>query len=132
MPSSHTTIGAWVNTKTRRKNLNAAKPLEQSKGLGGNICCKDKSCSPKLSHRVNSLQYNFGEKPNVILYTDINHYVGTPKQKEHYLNHVPGMNLEFSTVCLHGLRILDYYDEIVKSLDVKYIWTTSKKFIVTM
>ena len=25
--------------------------------------------------------YNFGEKPTVILYTDINHHVGTSKQK---------------------------------------------------
>ena len=31
-------------------------------------------------------QYNFGENPTVILYTDINHHVGTPKlnTKEHY------------------------------------------------
>ena len=28
-----------------RKNLNAAKPPEQSKGLGGNIDCKDKESS---------------------------------------------------------------------------------------
>ena len=33
------------------------------------------------SHRVNSLQYNIGEKPTVTLYTYINHHVGTPKQK---------------------------------------------------
>ena len=26
-------------------------------------------------------QYNIGEKPTVILYTYINHHVGTPKQK---------------------------------------------------
>ena len=26
-------------------------------------------------------QYNFGEKPSVILYTNIIHHVGTPKQK---------------------------------------------------
>ena len=31
---------------------------------------------------------------------------------------------------LHVLRVLDYYVEIVSSLDVKYIWT--KDFIVTM
>ena len=31
-------------------------------------------------------QYNFGEKPTVILYTDINNHLGTPKlnTKEHY------------------------------------------------
>ena len=34
----------------------------------------------RLSHRANR-QYNVGEKPTVILYTDINHHVGTPKQK---------------------------------------------------
>ena len=27
-------------------------------------------------------QYNIGEKPTVILYTYINHHVGTPKQKQ--------------------------------------------------
>ena len=27
-------------------------------------------------------QYNFGEKLTVILYADINHHVGTPKQKQ--------------------------------------------------
>ena len=27
-------------------------------------------------------QYNIGEKPSVILYTYINHHVGTPKQKQ--------------------------------------------------
>ena len=27
-------------------------------------------------------QYNIGEKPTVILYTDINHHVGTPKLKQ--------------------------------------------------
>ena len=39
-------------------------------------------------------QYDFGEKPTVRLYTDINHHVGTPKQniKKHYL--VSSMNLE--------------------------------------
>ena len=26
-------------------------------------------------------QYNFGEKPTIMLYTDINHHVGTPKQR---------------------------------------------------
>ena len=27
-------------------------------------------------------QYNFGEKPTVTLYANINHHVGTPKQKQ--------------------------------------------------
>ena len=45
-----------------RKNLNAAKPPEQSEGFGGNIGCKDKSLHgikrlPQCYHigRVNSI-----------------------------------------------------------------------------
>ena len=33
------------------------------------------------SHRVNSTG-DIGEKPIVMLYTNINHHVGTPKQEE--------------------------------------------------
>ena len=41
-----------------------------------------KKGSPMESHRVNSMSYIIGEKPTVILYTSINHHVGTPKQKQ--------------------------------------------------
>ena len=33
----------YVKKKQFQKNLNAAKPPEQSKGLGGSISCKDKN-----------------------------------------------------------------------------------------
>ena len=42
-------------------------------------------------------QYNIGETPTVVLYIDINHHVGTPKQKTRN----------------------------VISLDVQYTWTKS-------
>ena len=32
-------------------------------------------------NRIGSTVYNIGEKPTIILYTDINHHAGTPKQK---------------------------------------------------
>ena len=40
-------------------------------------------------------QYNFGEKPTVILCTNIIHHVGTPKRFQYII---------------HGLHFLDYYN----------------------
>ena len=41
---------------------------------------------------IKDQQYNFGGKPTVILYTDINHHVWTPKQKN--IRTLSGMSLE--------------------------------------
>ena len=62
------------------KNLNAVKSPERSQGLGGNIGCEDKNWFPNVITK--GQQHNCGKKPTVILYTDINHYVRTPKQKQ--------------------------------------------------
>ena len=46
--------------------------------------------------------------------TDNNHHVGTPKlnTKEHYLSSTPyEFRIQYS---LDGLRVLEYYDEIVR------------------
>ena len=81
------------------KNLNASKPSEHappgeklSKGLGGNIGCRDKDffmVSEGFPNNVTTSgqQNNIREKPSVILYTYINHHAGTPKLqiKEHSL-----------------------------------------------
>ena len=48
-------------------------------------------------------QYNFEENPTVILYTDINNHVVTPKIK--HKRTLSSKNLEFNTV-LNGLRVL--------------------------
>ena len=87
-----------------KKNLNAAKPPEQSKGLGGNIIgCRGQNLY--IVHGIKRVsqcitcgqQYIFGEKPTLMLYTDINHHIGTPKQNtKHY--QVPGMNLDVQSI----------------------------------
>ena len=75
-----------------KKNLNAAKPPEQSKGLGGirTLAVRTKKLYmilKRFSNVITKGQHNnFGEKPTVILHTDISDHVGTPKlnTKEHY------------------------------------------------
>ena len=67
-------------------------------------------------------QYNFRGKPTVILYADINHNVGTPKQKRKKKITLSGTRYEFIIqYSLHGLRVLDYYNENIQSLDVHFI-----------
>ena len=51
------------------------------------LCRKMTRVHPVVSFPLNNnnnkgQQYNIGEKPTVILYTYINHHVGTPKQKQ--------------------------------------------------
>ena len=66
--------------------MNASKPSHQSKGLGGSIGCRYKNFSWHLKGFPNVVtwgqQYNIGDKPTVILCTNFNHHVGTPKQKQ--------------------------------------------------
>ena len=51
-------------------------------------------------------QYNIGEKPTVIPYPDVNHHVGTPKQKQ--------KNYEVSVLKynLDGLILVDYRENV--------------------
>ena len=54
------------------------------------------------------VKYNIGEKATVILYTDVNHNVGTPKQNQRTL---PGTRYELRNtvlVYIYGPSILDY------------------------
>ena len=60
-----------------------------SKRLGGIIGCKDKTSSWHLNgfpdginSNIESIVYNAGEKPSLILYTDIHRHAGTPDKKQ--------------------------------------------------
>ena len=50
----------------------------------------------------------------MMLYTDINHHVGTPKQKQNTKEHSLSGEFRFQYYSQHGLRVVDYYNEIVR------------------
>ena len=67
-----------------------------------------------LSHRVNSI--NFGEKPTVMLYTNIIHHVGTPKKnKKNSTFFMDSDFQDFQTTII----IMEYSN--IQSLEVNYI-----------
>ena len=55
-------------------------------------------------------KYTIGEKSTIILYTDINHLVGTPKQNQRTL---PGMGLEVQNIWTKSSRLLQHYSGMV-------------------
>ena len=61
--------------------MNASKPSDQSKGLGGNIGCSDENLYMVIKGFptvvTQDQQFKIGEKPTVVLYTYINRHVGT-------------------------------------------------------
>ena len=95
---------------TRAHTRNASKPFNKSKGLGGNIGCRDNYSTSYMVLKgfpnvvTWGQQYNIEEKPTVILYTNINRHVGTPKQNK------------------------KQYQTINRALGIQYFWTKSCYF----
>ena len=108
------------------KNMNASKNPSKhapsgeklSKGLGGNIGCRDKNLFmvskgfPNVT--TSGQQYNIREKPSLILYSYINHHAVTPRPqiKEHSMSRC---------TILFDVRVPDYISLVLEKGEIKLI-----------